>query len=513
MEYPTKSHVQSQGGKMKFRKVMCITAITLLAPSIPVGMAAQEHPRYKLVDLGTLGGPQSFGDAGHGAGNINNRGTAVGVADTATPDPNYPNFNPLMNAFGADPFIFHAFGSTDGAALVDLGALPGTNNSNPIWISANGLIAGASLNGTIDPLTGWPEATAVLWKDGQIINLGTLGGYESEAFSVDRHGQVVGFSGNTISDPYSILGLGTETRAFLWRDGKMQDLGTLGGPDAFATAMNEKGQVSGFSYLDSVPNPYCTLTTGAFLWERDKMVNLGSLGGSCTGPGIPGMNNRGQVVGGSNLAGDTESHAFLWEKGTLTDLSTLGGTFSAATAINDAGEVSGGATIAGDLVVHAFFWKQGVMTDIGTVGGDDCSFAFDINSTGQVVGQSFQCNVNTVPHAFLWEHGHIIDLNDFVPSGSSLTLLDAERNNDRGEIFGIGSLPNGELRAFVLIPCQNDDDGCQGESPTGVTQTSPALVMQNPTASGPSPSERMAAIRARLAHRYPYHSFGTYQPK
>jgi probable HAF family extracellular repeat protein len=225
------------------------------------------------------------------------------------------------------------------------------------------------------------------------------------------------------------------------------------------------------------------------------------------------MNNRGQVVGGSNLAGDTESHAFLWEKGTLTDLSTLGGTFSAATAINDAGEVSGGATIGGDLVVHAFFWKQGVMTDIGTVGGDDCSFAFDINSTGQVVGQSFQCNVNTVPHAFLWEHGHIIDLNDFVPSGSSLTLLDAERNNDRGEIFGIGSLPNGELRAFVLIPCQNDDDGCQGESPTGVTQTSPALVMQNPTASGPSPSERMAAIRARLAHRYPYHSFGTYQPK
>ena len=243
----------------------------------------------------------------------------------------------------------------------------------------------------------------------------------------------------------------------------MQDLGTLGGPDAFATAMNEKGQVSGFSYLDSVPNPYCTLTTGAFLWERDKMVNLGSLGGSCTGPGIPGMNNRGQVVGGSNLAGDTESHAFLWEKGTLTDLSTLGGTFSAATAINDAGEVSGGATIAGDLVVHAFFWKQGVMTDIGTVGGDDCSFAFDINSTGQVVGQSFQCNVNTVPHAFLWEHGHIIDLNDFVPSGSSLTLLDAERNNDRGEIFGIGSLPNGELRAFVLIPCRNDDDGCQGD--------------------------------------------------
>jgi hypothetical protein len=123
---------------MKSKILKCITPITMFT-ALAIPLAAQEQttgPHYELVDLGTLGGAQSFGDGGHGAGNINNEGIAVGVADTATPDPNYPNFNPLMNAFGADPFIFHAFGSTDGAALVDLGALPGTNNSNPIWISA-----------------------------------------------------------------------------------------------------------------------------------------------------------------------------------------------------------------------------------------------------------------------------------------------------------------------------------------------------------------------------------------
>jgi probable HAF family extracellular repeat protein len=151
-----------------------------------------------------------------------------------------------------------------------------------------------------------------------------------------------------------------------------------------------------------------------------------------------------------------------------------------------------------------------VMTDLGTVGGNDCSNAFDINSKGQVVGQSFPCNVNTVAHAFLWEKGHIIDLNDFVPSDSGLTLGDTEQINDRGEIFGSAVLPNGDQRAFVLIPCQGDDNGCQGEKPT---QASPALVMQNPTTSAPSPSERMNAIRARLAHRYPYHGFGIYRPK
>jgi hypothetical protein len=79
--------------------------------AIPVLLAQQEqkeeHPHHKLIGLGTLGGPQSFGDPGHGAANINNRGTVAGVADTTTPDPNYPNFNPLMNPFGPDPFVSH----------------------------------------------------------------------------------------------------------------------------------------------------------------------------------------------------------------------------------------------------------------------------------------------------------------------------------------------------------------------------------------------------------------------
>jgi hypothetical protein len=74
---------------MKSKLSSHIAATTLFsALAIPVGLAAQEHLRYKLIDLGTLGGPQSFG------ANINNRGMAVGFADTTTPDPNYPNLNP-----------------------------------------------------------------------------------------------------------------------------------------------------------------------------------------------------------------------------------------------------------------------------------------------------------------------------------------------------------------------------------------------------------------------------------
>jgi probable HAF family extracellular repeat protein len=170
---------------MKSKALTCIVAMTLFgALAITLQLAAQEqqqkkeHTRYKLIDLGTFGGPASYFSGG-GIGNLvlNNRGIAAGYADTSAPDPYAPN------CFNADCFLSHTFRWHDGV-LTDLGALPGANSSAASGINARGWIAGYSENGVIDPLTGFPETNAVLWKDGQIINLGTLGGNESLAISV-----------------------------------------------------------------------------------------------------------------------------------------------------------------------------------------------------------------------------------------------------------------------------------------------------------------------------------------
>jgi hypothetical protein len=143
--------------------------------------SATDHMRYRFRDVGTFGGPvgslanDSTG-TGSPSGVLNNRGSIVSGADTSIPNPNYPNVCLLC---ATDPLIVHAFRWQDGV-LADLGALPGGNNSFANGITDNGLIAGYSETGQIDPLLGVPAIDAVLWKHGQIADLGTIaGGYES----------------------------------------------------------------------------------------------------------------------------------------------------------------------------------------------------------------------------------------------------------------------------------------------------------------------------------------------
>lgn len=279
---------------MKSERVMWVTAVAVfavLASAIPLaGQDRQihtKHHHYKLIVVGTLGGPQSFGDAGHNAANINSMGLAAGVADTAIPDPFYPLYNPVFaSLIGLDPYIYHGF-IAKGSTPIDLGGLPGGTDSTVSYLTENGLVSGQALDGSIDPIFGWQASKAVVWIDGKIINLGTLGGYESAAGRMNSRGQVTGIATKTVSDPFSILyflftGLsnGTQTRAFLWdeRNG-MKDIGTLGGPDAISPFINERGQIAGSSYTNYTPNPTTGIPTlDPFLWEKDTMIDLRSLG-------------------------------------------------------------------------------------------------------------------------------------------------------------------------------------------------------------------------------------------
>jgi uncharacterized membrane protein len=125
-------------------------------------------------------------------------------------------------------------------------------------------------------LTGMPEQRGVLFSKGNVIVIGTLdGGNQSFGLAVNDSGSVVGISSNSVPDPFSFFGFATQTRAVLWQKGILSDLGTLGGPDALAVNVNERGQVAGLSYTDATPNATTGIPTiDPFLWDQGKMIDL-----------------------------------------------------------------------------------------------------------------------------------------------------------------------------------------------------------------------------------------------
>lgn len=484
---------------MKSKTLTAIGATALIALAIPMQLAAQEHTRYKLIDLGTFGGPNSYFTAIDGR-SLNNSGMATGTADTPAA------VNPPFCL--VDCFLNHAFLWRDGV-MTDLGGLPGVNiaGSNPNDINAKGVVLGPAFNGGINRPIGIPFFDAVVWKDGQIIDLGTFGGPASYASSINDRDQVAGFALNSTPDSFDLgdfchtFPMPTQMRAFIWQDGVKEDLGTLGGTDSCAVQINQGGQAIGNSFTNSTVNPVTGLPTiHPFLWENGNMVDLGTLGGTI---GLANaMNDRGQVVGDSNLAGDLTSHPFLWDRGVLTDLGTFGGDNGRAIRLNDAGEVVGEADLPGSENHHAFLWRNRIMTDLGTLGST--SFAEWVNSKSQVVGRSrIGDPTSDLQHAFLWNRGGpMIDLNTFVPLGSDLTLIDATVINERGEIAAQAMLANGDQRAVLLIPCGEGTEGCQdaAEARINATQIHPA-----PLTTGQGrlmPNDIVPAWRARLVRRY-----------
>jgi probable HAF family extracellular repeat protein len=475
---------------MKSRRSILFTAVALFsALAIPLQLAAQSkgdqinarHHHYRLIDMGTFGGPESYlPSPANSVPALNSVGTTVGGSATATSTTATSNPFVCGGLESQVPNVNHAF-KRQKRAPIDLGSLAGPDYcSLATSINTQGEIVGTSEIGAVDPVLGVNELRGVMWQGGKISDLGTLGGTLSIAVGINDNGQVIGGSLNTIPDPYSIFDFqfagvsnGTQTRAFRWRNGVMQDLKTLGGPDAFANWINERGWVAGESYTNDAPNQSTGFPTeDPFLWKDDKMQDLGSLGG------VDGfaqrLNYSGQVIGGSSIAaepgacfvsgnqefGNPGCHPFLWKPGKkMRDLNTTtkGGNPITVSAINDAGEIVGGSTFPRKAGFDAYIWKNGVATDLGNL-GDCLSLAFDINSHRQVVGRTFLCD-GTSSRAFLWENGSIADLDHLIPHDSSLLLVWAMAINERGEIAGIG-VPRGVSRAdvvtkghaFLLIP-------------------------------------------------------------
>jgi len=283
--------------------------------------------------LGTLGGFAAISTA------INGRGTVVGQADTALFE---PNGFAVSLAFVADE---------DG--MRSLGTLPGYVNSQAYGLNDRGDVVGWTYN--TNPVTGAtvPNFRGFLVdRAGVMHDLGTLGGPTAIARDISNSGRIVG--GSRIADG--------RNRAFLYDQGTMTELPSLGGVFDEATGINERAWMVGSAVYPGQPN-----ARRAVLWRNGRIEDLGTLGGATARAWR--INERGDVVGQART-GNGQTHAFLWRDGVMSDLGTLGGPTSVALGLNDAGVVVG-LSETGVIhplfgsIVHAFRWEDGVMEDLG----------------------------------------------------------------------------------------------------------------------------------------------------
>lgn len=277
------------------------------------------------------------------------------------------------------------------------------------------------------------------WGSGTLTDLTNFGGNTGSAYSLNCIGRAVG-SAETATG---------QVHPFIWSDivGKT-DLGTLaGGSFAIALDINNANQVVGQSEIGG-PG---VLQDRAFVWDNTNgMRAIVTLGGSSNA--ARAINDRGQIVGFSSTSSG-ETHAFLLSKGTLINIPTLGGRIGVANEINNLGQVVGYSTLTFGVLnppFHAFLRLPGANPlDLGTLGGN-FSIAFDINDATEIVGTSEV--TPGVFHAFIHtQSAGMVDLNSLT-IGSGWTLTEARGINGRGQIVGFGVNPSGLVHGFLLTP-------------------------------------------------------------
>lgn len=376
---------------MKYRFSLLITAIMMMVLLTVVSGS----PRYKVVDLGTLGGNESA------AISINNNGQILGAAQTSQG-------------------IYHSV----------------------LWS-----------NGKITDLSPLIEADTAKWATNELTSC---------ALSINEAGNTTGMKKleNGIFE------------AFLWNESGLLGTGDMGG-DTIGWDLNNSEMIVGTVYVDNISK--------GFVWEKGKTTFLGTFGGTNTY--AKAVNSLGQVTGLSDvnrphptIEGLIEggSHAFLWENGEMRDLGCLAGGNSWGFDINDLGQVAGQSEMLKSnksTAMHAALWDDGEIVDLGSLFESpfDNSIATSINNHTQIVGTSTVDLVplidkpgsyTTIECGFLWEDNELYNLNDLIDQPGKWQINMPMDINDNGIIVGRGRYSeNGliwiENRAFMLVPVKD----------------------------------------------------------
>jgi len=306
-------------------------------------------------------------------------------------------------------------------------------------INASGQVTGYSLSSTQVqvPCHGKHHPTtcftnpydAFVWSNGTMTSLGTLGGTLSEGVAISGSGEVVGFSTTTVTGPSTGV-------PFLWNGHSMTALSEPTGADG----INDSGQIAGQCF-----DAELTQTTPCVVSSSGAITELGVSNPDiiclyidtlpAAGPSADAINDSGQVLGNCPV-GDNEYAAIVWTNDTPTVLPTLGGASALGTAISSNGLVVGTSTTSTGAE-DGFLWSNGTMTDLGSTFSPAA-----VNASGVIVGGQF-----------VYSNGTLQNLNNLIPAGSGYTIQSATGINDNGQIVADATdTATGQTQALLLNP-------------------------------------------------------------
>ena len=293
-----------------------------------------------------------------------------------------------------------------------------------------------------------------------IVDIGTLsglGGVQAQAYGLNSLGDVVG----------SYVNASGVEHAFVWHDtngnqkvdaGERHDLGTLGGANSVAYSINDSGQVTGGSYKTGAS------VDTAFVWndandnwvaDAGEMASLGTLGGTVS-RGYR-INDAGEVVGLTSVASGA-IRAFRWvdsngdwkyNAGETMNMGTLGGEQSRAFGINSDGNVAGYAYDSSSLQ-QTIRWidansnktvDDGEMVAIAAPGTP--AWGFDINDSGAMAGFF---TTGGKRHAFYYDSDGMVDIHSLL-SGAQASK--AYSISEEGLVCGTYYPAGGGVRGFI----------------------------------------------------------------
>src|SRR5687767_13790964 len=282
--------------------------------------------------------------------------------------------------------------------LIDLGSLGG-GDTQAFDLNDSAQVVGYSRTASL-------QSRAFLWDNGQMVNLGVVNAddFQSAAVDLNALGHAVGTS--TLKNGLA--------RAALWRNGSIIGLTPELPPyegTSFASAINDHGHIVGAIDDDS------SLIYDGILWANGSRTALGDLGGGSARPAD--INNAGQVVGTSNTSVALgQPHALLWQNGAMIDLGLLeeAGEDSGANAINANGVIvgtSGRLDDATGVNYQAFVYENGTMRAIPVPSFE--AYASDINDAGVVLGIMRTSGAASPYHAWIYVNGVVTNLNSLIP--------------------------------------------------------------------------------------------------